>query len=353
LGARHDTYYSKYLDVRGIKNDPKFEDDKGWTYSAGIVGYITKTLAATYNFSQNFAPIGGGVAPSLTGASFGAARGKSNSFGLRFSTEDAKYYISATYYKDSAQGRISNDTIGFQGIWDNYLGAGGTARNIGPAGTISGPPGGEKASMSYADTENVESKGFEFEATANPTKNLRLQITYALPKSVVSDNLGGSRAYYASHLNDWKAVTTTGKAPFAGQLASDLTTAQTKLNETAVEGTNLGVVKSTLSAFAAYSFTEGALKGLTFGGGPTRLGEQNIRTGGTLKSPGYITWSALLGYQTRVAHHDIKIQLNVDNVFDNDTLVYTDFNTVGTTTQGSNYYLLTPRKFTLSATFKF
>jgi outer membrane receptor for ferric coprogen and ferric-rhodotorulic acid len=206
--------------------------------------------------------------------------------------------------------------------------------------------------MSYADSEDVKGDGFEFEATANPTPNLRLQLTYSVPKSVSTNNLVGSRAYFGSHLAEWQTVAANGLAPYAGTLAGDLVTAQQKLNETAVEATNAGLVKSTLSAFAVYSFNGGWANGLSIGGGATSLGEQNIRTGGALKSPGYTTWSALVAYQTKFGSYPIKIQLNVDNVFDNDTLVFTDFNTVGTETQGSAYYFVPPRKFTLSITMK-
>ena len=352
LGARHDTYKSKYLDIRGTGNVPKFEDDKGMTYSAGVVGFINKWLGVTYNYSQNFAPIGGGVAPSLTGESFGAARGKSNSGGLRIATEDGKYSASAVYYIDKAQGRISTDSVNLQGIWNNYLMAGGTARDIGPAGTITGSGTDLHANMSYADSQDVKGDGFEFEATANPTPNLRLQVSYSVPKSVSTNNLNGSRAYFASHLAEWQKVAGTGLAPYAGTLAADLTTAQQKLNETSVEATNAGLVKSTLSAFAVYTFIGGAVDGLSIGGGATSLGAQNIRTGGALKSPAYTTWSALVAYQTKFRSYPVKLQLNVDNLFDNDTLVFTDFNTAGTETQGSSYYFVAPRKFSLSITVK-
>ncbi len=353
LGARHDSYYSKYQDIRGTGNVPKFEDDSGMTYSAGAVGYVTKWLGLVYNYSQNFAPIGGGVAPSLTGESFGAARGKSNSGGLRLSTEDGKYYVTATYYVDKAQGRISTDGVNMQGIWNDYLMAGGTSRDIGPAGKITGTGLSSHANMSYADSEDVKGDGFEFEATANPTPNLRLQLNYSVPKSVSTNNLVGSRAYFASHLADWRSVAIGGLQPYAGTLGGDLVTAQQKLNETAVEATNAGLIKSTLSAFAVYSFNGGWANGFSVGGGATSLGEQNIRTGGSMKSPGYTTWTALVGYQTKFGSYPTKIQLNVDNVFDNDTLVFTDFNTVGAQTQGSAYYFVAPRKFTLSITMKF
>ena len=102
-----------------------------------------------------------------------------------------------------------------------------------------------------------------------------------------------------------------------------------------------------------YSFSDGPFKGLSLGGGPTRVGEQNIRTGGALTSPAYTTWSALAAYQMNISRYPVRFQLNVDNLLDNDALVFTDFNTVSGVNQGSGFYFLAPRKFVLSATIKF
>ena len=107
----------------------------------------------------------------------------------------------------------------------------------------------------------------------------------------------------------------------------------------------------------AYTFTDTALKGFTIGGGVTALGKQETSTGGTLYSPGYTTYIAFLKYEAtyHLAGKRLHViyQLNVDNLTDNRNLVFTGYNTEANgTTQGSNYYLIEPRKFTLSLTTK-
>ncbi|MFI5356753.1 MAG: TonB-dependent siderophore receptor [Opitutales bacterium] len=357
LGARHDKYASNLLNIRGTGNVPSIENDAGTTYSAGLVGFITKDLALVYNYSQNFAPIGGGVAPSLFGTQFGPATGKSNTVGLRLSTDDHKYYVTGSYYEDTAHGRISNDSVGFQSIWNDYFFSGGTATDIGPAGTVTGGPGTLHANMSFADTEDVKGTGYEFEATANPTDNLRLQVGYSVPKSVSDNDLPGSRVYYAAHLAEWQAVA-NGTGPNHGQVATDLTNAANTLANTRATPTNAGVVKYTFNIFGVYTFTDDWAKGLSVGGGATALGAQNISTGGTMSSPGYTTYNALFAYETKFDTLGdkirVKFQLNIDNLFDNKDLVYTGFNqNAAGMTQGSNFYFLEPRKFTFSANFKF
>ena len=362
LGARHDSYKSDLLQsVRPPFGLPypqghAFEDDSGNTYSAGLVGYFTKTLAAVYNFSENFAPIGGGTSPSLTGTAFGPATGKSNSIGLRFSTDDGKYYITADYYKDKSHGRVSGDNIGIQGIWNDYYKAGGTAVDIGPAGHLSGTAPNQQTQFNYADTEDIQDKGYEISATANPTENWRFQASYAVPKSVEDNDLPGSRAYFAAHLSEWQQVA-NGNSPFAGQVGADLVNAQNTLNNTSIEATNAGVVKSTFNLVAAYTFTDAWAKGFTIGAGATALGKQETSTGGTLFSPGYTTYIAFLKYSTvyhlggRNLH--VTYQLNVDNLTNNRDLVFTGYNQNSAgMTQGSNYYELDPRRFTLSLVTK-
>jgi len=361
LGARHDSYKSDIYSVRPPIGLPfpgghTYENDSGDTYSAGVVGYITKWLALTYNYSSNFAPIGGGVAPSLTGGQFGPATGKSNTVGVRFATQDNKYYVSADYYTDKSHGRISGDNIGIQGIWDDYYKAGGTATDIGPAGNLSGTFPNQSTQFNYADTEDIKDSGFEISGTANPTPNWRFQATYSQPKSVEDNDLPGSRAYFAAHLAEWTTVA-DGGSKLDGQVLADLGNAEQTLTDTSVSATNAGVVKSTFNVVAAYTFTETPVKGLTIGAGATALGKQETSTGGTLWSPSYTTYIAFLTYST---HYElggkrvhVKYQLNVDNLGNNRDLVFTGFNQDGTQVQGSNYYLIDPRKFTLGLTVSY
>jgi outer membrane receptor protein involved in Fe transport len=362
LGIRRDDYYSDLLQsVRPPYGLPypeghSFENIGADTYDAGLVGFITKTIAATYNFSENLQPIGGGVSPSLFGSAFGPATGKANSVGLRFSTNDGKYYVVASYYKDVSHGIITNDSVGIQGIWNDYYKAGGTAMDIGPAGTLSGTAGNYSTQFNYADTEDVKDTGYELSAVANPTPNWRFQASYAIPKSVVDNDLPNTRVYFADHLTEWTSVA-AGTSTLDGQVAADLRNAETELTNTAIPATNQGLVKSTFNLVVAYMFTDTWAKGFSIGAGATALGEQETSTGGALFSPAYTTYIAFLKYET--SYHTsgkrlhVTYQLNVDNLTNNQNLVFTGYNQSGGVTQGANYYFLQPRRFTLSLSTKF
>jgi hypothetical protein len=50
----------------------------------------------------------------------------------------------------------------------------------------------------------------------------------------------------------------------------------------------------------------------------------------------------------------MKFQVNVDNLLDEDKLIYTSFQNFGTSgVQGGNYRFLDPQRYTFSATFMF
>jgi hypothetical protein len=363
LGARRDEYSSVLLQsVRPPFNLPypqgySFENDAGYTYSAGLVGKITKEISAVYNFSENLTPIGGGTSPSLLGTHFGAATGKENSLGLRFSTDDGRYYITADYYEDKSHGRVTNDNIGIQGIWNDYYKAGGTATDIGPVGVLSGTAPNLQTQFNYADTEDLKDSGYEISAVANPTPNWRFQANYSAPKSVENNDLPNSRAYFNAHLTEWSTIA-NGGTNLDGQVKVDLANAQQTLTNTSIPATNQGEFKSTFNLVAAYTFTTTAVRGLTIGAGATALGPQETSTGGLLFSPAYTTYIAFLKYSTSYHAMGRKIQvtyqLNVDNLTDNKNLVFTNYNmNPSGMVQGTNYYFLQPRKFTASLATRF
>ena len=268
-----------------------------------------------------------------------------------------RYYITTDYYEDKSHGRVSNDNIGIQGIWNDYYKAGGTATDLGPAGILSGTAPNYQTQFNYADTEDLKDTGYEISAVANPTPNWRFQASYAIPKSVEDNDLPNDRLYFAEHLAEWTTIANGGTS-LDGNVKEDLLNAQTTLTNTSIPAENQGVVKSTFNVVGAYTFTNTWARGLTLGAGATALGAQETSTGGTLFSPGYTTYIAFIKYSTSYHAMGRKIlvtyQLNVDNLTNNQNLVFTGYNTNSSgSVQGTNYYFLQPRKFTASLATRF
>jgi hypothetical protein len=191
---------------------------------------------------------------------------------------------------------------------------------------------------------------------ANPTPNWKFQFNWTVPKSVSTNDLPGSRAYFSSHLTEWSTIA-NGGTTLDGQVKQDLANAELELNNTAVSATTQGEVKSTFNVVAAYTFTDTWAKGFTIGAGATALGQQETSTGGSFYSPSYTTYIAFLKYETVYElggkKWHVTYQLNVDNLTNNENLVFTGYNQNGGATQGSNFYFLEPRKFSLSVQTKF
>ncbi len=346
LGIRRDSYDVSKVGIRGTGNTPVDGSGAGNTYSVGAIGYITDWLGAFVNVSDNYQPAAGGLAPSLFGQLRGASFGKGQNAGLRVSTKDGKYYASATWYKDTATDVIGGDEPGFQNFWNHYLQAGGTARDIGPAGTING----STAQMQYTTTYDVKYTGFEFEMVANPTKNIRLQVHYAAPKGQRTNDGVDGLAYFNQHLAEWQLV--AGPANQGSQaLATDIANAQRNYAIWAVPTLAAGVVDHMWNAFATYSFTDDTLKGLDLGFGATQTGARQIDQ--VNKTTAYTTESLLVGYSKTLNALDhrlhCRLQLNVDNLFGNKTLVFQSYNG----SQAMDYNFIPSRKVTLTARVEF
>jgi len=348
LGLRRDTYDVTKIGLRGPSNTPVTGSGAGNTHSIGVVGFIPGAdwLGLFANLSTNYTPAAGGLAPSLFGNLRGASFGKGENAGLRVSTKDGKYYAQMTWYKDTATDVIGGDNPDFQGIWNDYLTAGGAARDIGPAGQINGLT----AQMQYNTIYDVKYTGFEFELVANPTKNIRLQLHYAAPKGERTNDGIDGLAYFNQHLAEWQAAASGGSAA-AAKLASDLATAQHNYTIWAVPTLAGSVVKSQWNAFATYSFNEDMLKGLDIGFGATETGARQIDQ--VNRTTAYTTESLLLAYTMHVNALDHKLQtrfaLNVDNLFGNKTLVFQNYNG----TQAMDYNFIPSRKMTFTVAVEF
>jgi outer membrane receptor for ferric coprogen and ferric-rhodotorulic acid len=216
--------------------------------------------------------------------------------------------------------------------------------------------------MTYADTYDVEYQGVELELVANPTPNIRLQAHYSKPEGERKNNGPHARAYFAQHLADWQAVVNTTN-PEAILLGTQLADAQKLLDTTSIPTITAKLPTEIYNFWGTYSFLEGALDGLEIGGGFSHFGEQYGQPWETVNgerslSPAYTLVSAFVGYTTNFNawNRDIrmKFQVNVDNVLDEDKLIYGSFQSYGTNgVQGGNYRFLDPRRITFSANFQF
>jgi len=357
LGARRDTYDHNRLALHTPADTTDQEtavldSASGTTYSGGAIYYF-KWLGIFANYSKNFDPIGPGKQPSLNGTAFGPATGKGYEYGFRISTDDGKYYASLSRYDSKSQNRIfGGSKPDFAGMWKNYYDA------------LGQPYVTARTSLGYDDTEALKVSGYELDLTGNPTKNLRLSVTFGKPDSKIVEALSGARAYYAANLATWNTAT-SGTSTFATNLKGQLISAQNTLDQNTVGKTKLGLVDYTASVFALYTFTDNSLKGFSLGGGVAKTGKQYVgdfgAPDGQPKFPYYgsvrTTTSLVLAYETKLQRIPVRLALNVDNVLDDKDPIITGYHWGWVDAAGHSianaYYLPAPRTFRLSARFSF
>lgn len=342
LGARRDEYDHHRSE---LQNKRLLDDSaSGTTYSAGAIYYI-KWLGIFGNFSKNFDPIGPGKLPGLNGQAFGPATGQGSEVGIRISTDDRKYYASLSRYDSKSKNRIYNGgKPDFAGFWKNYYDA------------LGQPWVPARTGLTYDDTQDLQVKGYELDVTANPTKNLRLSVTYSKPDSTIVDALPGARAYYAANLATWNTAT-GGTSTAASDLRNKISSAQNTFDQTSAGKRNRGLVDYTASFFANYTFLNDLLKGFSAGGGMTFTGRQYTEDfdgvayyGSSQRSTEFV-----LAYETKFGTVPTRFALNVDNVFDKKDPVVTGYHWAWVDASGrhipNSYFLPAPRTFRLSVRF--
>ena len=339
-GARRDTYDQYRLNA--IIPTTTASSASGNTYSGGAVYYFGP-IGVFANFGKNYEPLGPGRNPSLTGEPLKITSGEGVDTGLRFSSADGKYYATAIYYDAKSSNRITGTKIGFGNIWNLYYDARGETRD-----SVLG-------SLAYDDTQSLHVKGYEFEVTANPTKQLRLQASYARPESEIVDALAGQRAYYAKNFSQWDAAANLGNTA-ATNLRTALVNAQTTLDNNVAGRTVAGTTKYVANIFANYTFAAGTLKGFSVGGGVSRVGPQysTVIRNETYYRAARNTTNLALGYATRLSGIPTRFALNVSNVLDDKDPVITSYDGSWRDTNGraiaNGYFLPAPRtvKFTVT-----
>ncbi|MDP0499810.1 MAG: TonB-dependent receptor [Verrucomicrobiota bacterium JB022] len=347
-GVRYDTYTEDILEYRrddGMDRFSKQEGD-GTTYSVGGI-YYYKFLGLFANYSQNIQPPNPGSQPLLSGERPDPEEGSGHEFGVRISTEDHKYYLTITRYDTQSEGRLIENPVGLRGIWDRY----NDATN----------PGAQSPIVAYSDTTSVDVKGWEFEMTANPTRNLRLQASYAKPTAEVVDYYPDSRAYFDANIDTWNAGVQNASSPQAAEdLQNQIDNVRDALDQAVPGAIVSGSVKYTASFFATYTFLDDQpLDGLSIGAGMSLTGRRyaGVYDGRTYWGDDVSTTDMVIAYETEIRNLPVRFALNIDNVFDRNDPIVTDYHYTYVDRSGdriaSGWYMQAPRtfKFTARVTF--
>ncbi len=331
-------------EVTGADMNPATEY-RGNTRTQGVVFHATPWLSVYGNRSDNFTPQAG---IDVNGNDIGNVRGDGKDYGLKFRLGESKVYFRAGYYETSVldqTGREFNALVQIQQIWTAIEGASG------PHVTkFYGTP------LLNTDTQAFDVDGYEFEVVANPVKGLAVTLNYATLNGKASRLYPITRAHIADNRAQWAANgdVATASGTVAGALAQvDNLMRQVDLQE-GREGT--GNYKGTFNAFGRYQFQSDALRGWSLGAGTRYRGGRVLGFTTDLeavRAPKLFQVDASLGYRRPIWNKrvEMRLQLNVQNVFDNHDLIWSRIDPV--TFAKNDYTLYTPRRFSLTGSFSF
>jgi outer membrane receptor protein involved in Fe transport len=278
-------------------------------------------------------------------------QGKGKDYGLKFRLGENQLYGRVGYYKSSAVGTVArNSTMIFQiqNIWLAIEGASGPH-----AVKFTGSP------ANNTDTQDFDVEGYECEVTANPLKGLALTLNYATLNGKTTNLYPNTRAHVAANRAFWTTnsslpLTTGGGGTVGGTLAAlDALQVQDDLQNSR-EGA--GNYRDSFNAFGRYEFQSAMLKGWSVGAG-TRFRAGRVlgyNAGGQpIRAPKWFLADASVSYRRQIWSKkvDLRLQLNIQNLFDNRDLIWASIDPV--TYVKNDYTLFTPRQMTLSASFQF
>ena len=338
------------------------------------------------------------------------AKGKGEDIGVSVSLFDRRLTAKAVYYTTSERGSSTAGQATFANTNSRVIDAFSTAL-VGAGRPLTQAEWTTRAAALTPDISGVlfdmESKGYEFSATANPTPNWRVTVNYAytdrlrtnsfvrdvvpwygfkrengLIRQGVQPNANGTftldpAAFESSGtVATWIALSRLHPEANLSTLTTlnGVTVAQEVFN--LIDGMNAeireneqrwGLRPHRANFFTAYDFTQGRLKGFTIGGG-YRWRSPNIigsTAGGTEREGRAITAAdLLLRYKRRLAEGRFNgmlvFQVNVMNLFNEDEILpthissTTNFQVPGGRGIGySRFALVAPRSIRFTTSYEF
>jgi outer membrane receptor protein involved in Fe transport len=351
-GVRYDRYDEHLRELRkgdnlsDLVND---ESDSGTTYSLGGIYYLD-WLGFFVNASENIQPPTAGTQSLLSGDRPGPEHGEGIEYGIRVSTKDNKYYASLTRYETKTTDQAVENPVALRSVWSAVYDAHPELdRNT------------NLTDLAYSDTTAMDVTGWEFEVTANPTKRIRLQASYAKPETSITDYYPNARKYVEDYLSEWTNYMDTADTDVhAEAIQNAISSVQDTLAQAVSGAIVSGAVKYTANIYAMYTFIEDdLLSGLSIGAGFSKTGRSYAATYDGVEYWGSSTETvnATVAYETEFFGKETRLAINVDNLFDNRDPVVTSYHWGYTDRDGvhvpDGYYIPDPRTITFTATVKF
>lgn len=319
--------------------------------SVGGVFWLFKGLGLSANYAESFNLATTG-SPDLFGRPIGPSNATGKEFGLRFDLFESRLTGSLLRYENTQTGAAVTPAAGevrdrINDIWE----AVDTTRTL----------------EAFRDTQGTEGSGWETELVYNPIRSWKMRFALGIPRVEATDRLPNLKAYLAENRDLWESNGTaaTGRTGSEATVAGTLEALDLYLRNNYADGLrNTGAYKWNASYFTSYKFMSGGLDGLSVGAGARYTGERFVGRTSTPDASGLnqyteywnddvLLFNAMLRYDFKVNRKAASVQVNIDNLLDNDDIIFRNINTSGGVTRYHSFTWITPRRITVSATLNF
>lgn len=199
-------------------------NDRGRTYSAGVVLNATRDVSLFANRATNFVP-SNQSSVNIDGSPAQPIEGKGYDVGLKFSLVGGKLQGSVDYFSTTQRNVTDGTVVGNKrAAIDAIWGAIDLNRVTNPQ---------------WTEFKSTETKGYEFQLVGNPTSNLRLMITASKNLTLVPERGARLFAYIERNLPEWQGKAATPVNSTLGTTVGQLATVIT--NEVANDKLTLGI----------------------------------------------------------------------------------------------------------------
>lgn len=302
--------------VRGFTRNGKLRAISGNTFTRGIVVHVIPELFSVYyNRANNFQDndVAEIIGPVGNLVSIGNRSGEGQDIGVKLSLFQGKLNASLGWYETAD----TNQNTAIDGGVFTYTEAMWTAL-------------GTPVDVGGRDTRSLKSDGFEFELTANPTRQITLTFNAKDAATTVDNLYPWAKRYLEENRATWQAganipVPQSGPIPAGATVGTVLQQLESLLQTlTAPEGrAPFADRERTANFFGRYSFKDdGPMKGFAFGlglqyRGKSLIAYRTLTDNAAVYSPSYTMANAMISYSRQLGSKmDLRLQLNVDNLFD-------------------------------------
>lgn len=293
-------------------------DFTGETRTYGVVGHVTRNLSVLGNYATNLG-LPNPRSRIVPGRNAPARTGEGKDVGIAASLLDGRLYARAVYFETAGQNLTGARGVAALETTNNQV-----LNALVSAGLITAAQADERSlNSSNVMTFDQSSEGYEFQLTANLTRDWRLIANYSATEGT-EQNVGSEvKPWIADNFAFWRTFnqdTVTSRGLTIAQELANITNTLDEQFET--EGDiNFGNRKHKVNLFTRYGFSSGPLRGLSAGAGyrhQSKIVVGRSPTGGNVYGNSFSRFDAMLGYQVRGLPKDLKLglQLNVTNVLD-------------------------------------